>query len=48
MSTQNPNHPLTGIRAIEVGIYMSEVLRALGRTDAEISELKEKGVLGGV
>ena len=31
-----------------LGEHTSEVLRALGRTDAEISELKAKGVLGGV
>ena len=30
-----------------LGEHTSEVLRALGRTDAEISELKAKGVLGG-
>ena len=31
-----------------LGEHTSEVLRGLGRTDAEISELKAKGVLGGV
>jgi crotonobetainyl-CoA:carnitine CoA-transferase CaiB-like acyl-CoA transferase len=31
-----------------LGEHTSEVLRALGRTDAEISELKAKGVLGGI
>jgi crotonobetainyl-CoA:carnitine CoA-transferase CaiB-like acyl-CoA transferase len=31
-----------------LGEHTSEVLQALGRTDAEISELKAKGVLGGV
>ncbi len=30
-----------------LGEHTSEVLRALGRSDAEISELKAKGVLGG-
>ena len=30
-----------------LGEHTSEVLRALGRTEAEISELKAKGVLGG-
>ena len=31
-----------------LGEHTSEVLRSLGRTDAEITELKAKGVLGGV
>ena len=31
-----------------LGEHTSEVLQALGRTDAEISELKSKGVLGGI
>jgi len=31
----------------ELGEHTSEVLRALGRTEAEIAELKTKGVLGG-
>ncbi|TMC81336.1 MAG: CoA transferase, partial [Chloroflexi bacterium] len=30
-----------------LGEHTSEVLRALGRTDAEISALKAKGVVGG-
>jgi formyl-CoA transferase len=31
-----------------LGEHTSEVLQALGRTDAQIAELKERGVLGGV
>jgi crotonobetainyl-CoA:carnitine CoA-transferase CaiB-like acyl-CoA transferase len=31
-----------------LGEHTSEVLRALGRTDAAISELKAKGILGGI
>ncbi len=31
-----------------LGEHTSEVLRALGRSDAEISELKTKGVVGGI
>jgi crotonobetainyl-CoA:carnitine CoA-transferase CaiB-like acyl-CoA transferase len=31
-----------------LGENTSEVLLALGRTDAAISELKNKGVLGGI
>ncbi|TME46909.1 MAG: CoA transferase, partial [Chloroflexi bacterium] len=31
-----------------LGEHTSEVVRALGRTDAEISELKAKGILGGI